>query len=80
MVCHAGDPADSLHLIAEGRLAVRVWMENGDSAMINVIGPGDYFGELALLRADERRTATVTALEAARTHGVALFGLASNAR
>ena len=67
VLCHAGDPADSLHLIAEGRLAVRVSLESGDSAMINVIGPGDYFGELALLRADQRRTATVTALEPART-------------
>ena len=67
VVCHAGDLADSLHLIAEGRLAVRVSMESGDGAMINVIGPGDYFGELALLRGDHRRTATVTALEPART-------------
>lgn len=35
--------------------------------MINVLGAGDYFGELALLRHDGRRTATITALEPART-------------
>lgn len=67
VVCHEGDPADSLHLVAEGRLSVRVSLETGDTAMINVLGPGDYFGELALLRPDRRRTATITALEPTRT-------------
>lgn len=67
VVCHEGDPADSLHLVADGRLSVRVSLASGDRAMLNVLGPGDYFGELALLRHDRRRTATITALEPART-------------
>lgn len=66
-ICHAGDPADALHLVTEGRLAVRVSLASGDSAMINVLGPGDYFGELALLRSDGHRTASVAALEPSRT-------------
>ena len=67
VVCHAGDPADSLHLIISGRLSVRVSLASGDTAMINVLRPGDYFGELALLRPDGHRTATITALEPAET-------------
>lgn len=67
VVCHEGDPADSLHLVVEGRLSVRVSLASGDSAMINILGAGNYFGELALLRHDGRRTATITALEPART-------------
>jgi CRP/FNR family transcriptional regulator, cyclic AMP receptor protein len=67
IVCHEGDPADSLHLVAEGHFAVRVSLPSGDAAMVNHLGPGDSFGELALLRPDGRRTATVTALERART-------------
>lgn len=67
VVCHEGDPADSMHLVAEGRLSVRVSMPSGDQAMVNLLGPGDYFGELALLRQDGRRTATIAALEPART-------------
>lgn len=70
VVCHAGDPADSLHLVESGRLAVHVSLPSGDSAMINVLGPGDYFGELALLIPDGQRTATISALEPATTRVV----------
>jgi len=67
VICHEGDPADSLHLVAAGRLSVRVSLASGDSAMINVLKAGDFFGELALLRHNRRRTATITALEPSRT-------------
>jgi CRP/FNR family cyclic AMP-dependent transcriptional regulator len=67
VVCHAGDPADSMHLVAEGRLAVQVSLDTGESSMINLLGPGDYFGELALLDRTGGRTATVSALEDSRT-------------
>ena len=63
-----GDPADSLHLVEAGRLAVRVTTRDGERATLNLLGPGDYFGELSLL--DGRspvRSASIVALEAART-------------
>ena len=71
VLCHEGDPADSLHLVELGHLAVRGTLASGDAATFTVLSPGDYFGELALLRADRRRTATVTALEPSRTLAVA---------
>jgi CRP/FNR family cyclic AMP-dependent transcriptional regulator len=64
---HEGDPADSLHLIAVGRLAVRASLPSGDSVTLSILVPGQYFGELALLRDDRRRTARVVALEPAQT-------------
>ena len=67
VLCHAGDPADSLHLVSTGRLAVRVSLASGDAAMINILKPGDYFGELALLLPAGHRTATIVALEPAET-------------
>ncbi len=70
VLCHAGDPADSLHLVVSGRFAVRVSLPSGDTTMINVLGTGDYFGELALLRDDGTRTATITALEPSVTLAV----------
>ena len=71
VLCHEGDPADSLHLVERGHLAVGGTLASGATATFTVLSPGDYFGELALLRADRRRTATVTALEPSRTLAVA---------
>jgi CRP-like cAMP-binding protein len=67
ILCHAGERADSMHLVVSGRLAVQVSLATGESAMINLLGPGDYFGELALLGRTGRRTATVRALEESET-------------
>ncbi len=67
VLCRDGDRADSLCLVASGRLAVSVSLPSGATTMVRVLGAGDYFGELALLRASTRRTATVQALEPAVT-------------
>jgi CRP/FNR family transcriptional regulator, cyclic AMP receptor protein len=70
VVFHGGDPADSLHLIRTGRFAVRIVTPVGDAAMLSVRGPGDAFGELALLGGESVRSATVAALEPGETHSV----------
>jgi CRP/FNR family cyclic AMP-dependent transcriptional regulator len=70
VVFHRSDPADSLHLIVSGRFAVRIVTPLGDTALIAVHGPGDAFGELALVSEGAVRSATVTALEPAETRSV----------
>jgi CRP/FNR family transcriptional regulator, cyclic AMP receptor protein len=70
VVFHRDDPADSLHLIARGRFAARVTTPQGDSVLLEVLGPGQAFGELALLLPGAKRTATVSALEDGETHSV----------
>src|SRR3712207_4509627 len=67
VVFHEGDPADSLHLLACGHVSVRVALPDGNSVTLAVAGPGQTFGELALLGRDGRRAATVTALEPCET-------------
>jgi CRP/FNR family transcriptional regulator, cyclic AMP receptor protein len=67
VVFHRHDPADSLHLISKGRFAVRIMTPRGDRTTIAVRGPGDAFGEMALVAEGHRRSATVAALEAAET-------------
>jgi CRP/FNR family cyclic AMP-dependent transcriptional regulator len=67
VVFHRGDPADSLHLVSKGRFAVRVMTPLGDQAMIGVRGPGESFGEMALVGEKAGRSATVEALEEAET-------------
>lgn len=68
VLVNEGDPSDSLHLVASGRLAVRVSTSDGENATINLLGPGDYFGELSLLEGRApARSATIVALERAET-------------
>jgi CRP/FNR family cyclic AMP-dependent transcriptional regulator len=64
---HAGDPADSIFVIRSGHVAIRIVTEHGDNVTLAVLGPGDVFGELALLSPDNRRSATATALEETAT-------------
>jgi CRP/FNR family transcriptional regulator, cyclic AMP receptor protein len=70
IVFHAGDPAESLHLVATGRLAVWSFSELGDATMLRLIGPGGFVGELSLLDEGQQRSATVRALEAVETLSV----------
>ncbi len=70
VVFHHDDPADTVHLIVSGRFAVRVRTPVGDTAILTVLGPGELFGEVALLGTEQRRTATVEALEAAETRSI----------
>jgi len=70
VVFHRDDPAESLHLIVRGRFAARVASQVGDSVLLDVLGPGQAFGELALLLPGERRSATVSALEDGETRSV----------
>jgi CRP-like cAMP-binding protein len=70
VVLHRDDPADSLHLIVRGRFAARVDTPLGDTVLFDVLGPGQAFGELALLLPGERRSATVSALEDGETRSV----------
>jgi CRP/FNR family transcriptional regulator, cyclic AMP receptor protein len=70
VVFHRDDPADSLHLIVRGRFGARVLTPLGDQVLLDVLGPGESFGELALLTPDARRSATVSALEDGETRSV----------
>jgi CRP-like cAMP-binding protein len=67
MVFAEGNPADCLHFIAEGHVIVRRSTPDGERAAFTVMGPGEAFGELALLAPQARRTSSVEALEATST-------------
>ncbi len=59
-VVRQGEPADAYYVIAEGTARVLVEDEHGEEISLNRLGPGDAFGEAALLE-DKPRTATVRA-------------------
>ena len=66
IIFHEGDPGDALYLVESGHAAVRVGTSYGDTATLRVIGPGEFFGELAVI-SPSARIATVVALEGCET-------------
>src|SRR5205814_10254215 len=59
-----GDETDNLYIILEGRVRAYVSDADGREAVLSVMGPGEYFGEIAF---DEGpRSASVITLEPCR--------------
>ena len=67
VVFHEGDPGDALHIVTQGVFVARSSSTRGEIIAVNMFGPGDVFGELALLTASARRSATVVSLERGAT-------------
>lgn len=64
VVVTEGDETDALYVILDGRLRAYVSDADGREAVLSVMGPGEYFGELAY---DHRpRSASVMTLEPCR--------------
>jgi len=63
-IVRQGGPADKFFIVVEGELEV---MREGDEGKVTIetLGPGDFYGEIAIVR-DSPRTATVTAKSAAK--------------
>lgn len=66
VVFHEGDPGDTMHLVTRGHIAVRTTTPLGDVAMLRVLSPGEFFGELAVISPGPR-SATAAALDEAET-------------
>ncbi len=49
IIFHKGSIGQTLYLIASGRVRIFLLSETGREISLEVLGPGDYFGELALL-------------------------------
>ena len=62
VIINEGDHSDSLYLIEQGRVKIYLSDEQGKEVVLNTQGPGDYFGELALLD-EAARSASVMTLE-----------------
>lgn len=61
VICRPGDPGDHVALVVSGGLTAEAPARRGLTPL-NPIGPGEIFGEMAVLRG-ARRSAQVTAVE-----------------
>jgi CRP/FNR family transcriptional regulator, cyclic AMP receptor protein len=67
VIFHADDPGDSLYVVAAGSVKITVSADDGtEPAILTTIGPGGFFGELALLDGAPR-SATAVAMDAVET-------------
>jgi CRP-like cAMP-binding protein len=66
VIFHAGDPGETLHLIASGWVAVYVTTPLGSSATFAMLGPGESVGVLALVSPGDR-SATAIAVQPTET-------------
>lgn len=57
-----GDPGNAIYIIASGQVRIYVHGEDGQEVSVVIYGPGDLFGEMALLDR-QPRSATATAME-----------------
>ena len=62
---HKGDLGGEIYVVASGKLKVLTTSAEGDDVVFSILGPGEVFGEVALLGATPR-TATVSAIEDCR--------------
>jgi CRP-like cAMP-binding protein len=62
VVVWRGEPGTTLYIIDVGRAKVVITSPKGQEAILNVLGPGDFFGDIALLDRHPR-TADVIAVE-----------------
>jgi len=59
---HKGDEGGEIYVVASGKLKALTTSIEGDDVVFSILGPGEVFGEVALL-GPTRRTASVSALE-----------------
>ena len=49
MIYMEGDPAESFYVVHRGRVKISMLSSNGKEIIMEIIGPGEFFGELALV-------------------------------
>ncbi len=79
VLCREGEPADTFYLITTGRVAITRDIAGTDEQFVmGYLGPGQYFGEMAVIT-EEPRAATITtvtdveALEISKEHFERIF-------
>lgn len=60
VVFHAGDPADAVYVVANGKVKVVTTSTDGKEFILTVLGAGQVFGEMALIESATRSASVIT--------------------
>ncbi len=60
-----GDPGDTMYVLQSGQVELSVKTKTGEPLVLEIVGPGEFFGEISLLDAGPR-TATAKVIESGR--------------
>src|SRR6478609_10154085 len=63
VVLTEGEMGDSLYMIQTGKVKVFIGDEDGREIILEILGPGDFFGEMSMID-KQPRSASVTTTEA----------------
>ncbi len=67
MIVMEDETGDSLFIIAEGRVKITRYSDEGDEVILTILGEDDFFGEMSLIDG-EARSANVVALERTKVY------------
>lgn len=59
VICSQGDPGDALYAVVSGRIRISTGTPDGREIFLNIMEPGDTFGEIALLDGGTRTASAV---------------------
>jgi CRP/FNR family cyclic AMP-dependent transcriptional regulator len=59
---HEGQSGDAVYVLTSGKIGIWSGGERGDPMLLAILGPGEMFGEMAILSNERVRTATAQAL------------------
>jgi small-conductance mechanosensitive channel/CRP-like cAMP-binding protein len=62
-ILRRGDPGDSMFIVCSGRVEVRLRGSDGNAQQVAELGPGNFFGEMALLTGEPRNADVIAADE-----------------
>ena len=60
VLCSEGDIGESLYIICRGKVKVTMNDDEGKEIILSMLGPGEYFGEMALLDREPRSATVIT--------------------